>query len=326
MNQAIKWIPRGCSGGWQKPLNRPVLGPEIGTNFDMQVLKEEKYRMWFSWRPVNLIGYVESEDGLNWTLPRVVFSPDPTSDWEAHEVNRPSIVKKDGIYHMWYTGQMYPGDEVHGYSAIGYATSPDGFIWTRYHQPVLRPEQMWEGRSVMCPDVRWDEVGKIYRMWYSGGEIGEPDAIGYAESRDGIHWSRYNNNPVFQPDTTHYCEMKKVTAGYLLIQDEWYYMFYIGFDGDGRPSCCLARSRDGITGWERHPDNPIIAGTDGFWDHDGVYRVNVIADEKGYNLWYNGANYPYELIGYARHEGLDLGFKNMPDRNDFQYQGTLNLI
>lgn len=95
MNQAIKWIPRGCSGGWIKPLTSPVLGPEYGTSFDMQVLKEDgKYRMWFSWRPVNLIGYAESTDGITWTLPRVVFTPDPSSDWEAHEVNRPSIIKK----------------------------------------------------------------------------------------------------------------------------------------------------------------------------------------------------------------------------------------
>lgn len=327
MNQAIKWIPRGCSGGWTKPLTSPVLGPEYGTSFDMQVLKEDgKYRMWFSWRPVNLIGYAESTDGITWTLPRVVFTPDPSSDWEAHEVNRPSIIKKDGMYHMWYTGQMFPGNETRGSSAIGYATSPDGITWTRYNKPVLSPEEKWEGISVMCPEVHWDEKRNIFRMWYSGGEMEEPDAIGYAESSDGIQWIRHSSNPIFVPDSSKFCEMKKVTAGHLLIQEDWHYMFYIGFDGDGRPSCCLARSKDGISGWERHPDNPVIAGSDGYWDHDGVYHVSVVKEDDGYSLWYNGANYPYELIGYARHEGFDLGFDSMPERNDGGYRGVLNLI
>ena len=70
----------------------------------------------------------------------------------------------------------------------------------------------------------------------------------------------------------------------------------------------------------------MIAGSDGYWDHDGVYRVSVVKEDDGYSLWYNGANYPYELIGYARHEGFDLGFDSMPERNDGGYRGVLNLI
>ncbi|HKM52332.1 MAG TPA: hypothetical protein VJY33_02920 [Isosphaeraceae bacterium] len=32
----------------------------------------------------------------------------------------------------------------------------------------------------MCPHVLWDEQAKLYRMWYSGGEQYEPNAIGFA--------------------------------------------------------------------------------------------------------------------------------------------------
>ena len=38
----------------------------------------------------------------------------------------------------------------------------------------------------------------------------------------------------------------------------WYLMFYIGFETTQHAQIGLARSRDGVTGWERHPANPII--------------------------------------------------------------------
>jgi hypothetical protein len=31
----------------------------------------------------------------------------------------------------------------------------------------------------MCPHVNWDEKG-VFKMWYSGDEQYEPNAIGYA--------------------------------------------------------------------------------------------------------------------------------------------------
>ena len=49
-------------------------------------------------------------------------------------------------------------------------------------KPVLVPERPWEKVAVMCPHVLWDEQAKLYRMWYSGGEQEEPNAIGYATS------------------------------------------------------------------------------------------------------------------------------------------------
>ena len=43
------WGPRA---GWTKYENNPVLGGELGTCFDLCIIKEGGiYRMWFSWRP-----------------------------------------------------------------------------------------------------------------------------------------------------------------------------------------------------------------------------------------------------------------------------------
>ena len=43
-------------------------------------------------------------------------------------------------------------------------------------------------------------------------------------------------------------------------------MFYIGFRDRDHAQIGLARSKDGITGWERHPANPIIRPGVGKWD------------------------------------------------------------
>ena len=66
--------------------------------------------------------------------------------------------------------------------------------------PALVADKPWEKVAVMCPDVMWDDAAKLYRMWYSGGEQYEPDAIGYATSPDGLTWTKHGSNPVFGTD------------------------------------------------------------------------------------------------------------------------------
>ena len=131
---------------------------------------------------------MESEDGVHWGTPKILLGPTKTG-WED-DINRPSVIKRDGVYHMWYTGQF------HGHSSIGYATSKDGLTWLRRDRPVLEPDQAWEKVAVMCPTVLWDATAHQFRMWFSGGDQYEPDAIGYAVSTDGIHWKK-NIGPVF---------------------------------------------------------------------------------------------------------------------------------
>ncbi|MCY3019166.1 MAG: family 43 glycosylhydrolase [Planctomycetota bacterium] len=259
--------------------------------------------MWFSWRPKKSIALVESTDGVHWSEPVIVLGPNKETDWEE-DINRPSVVKRYG-YHMWYTGQAQ------GRSYIGHATSEDGKTWTRSGAaPVLSAERAWEKVAVMCPAVMWDASGKVFRMWYSGGEQYEPDAIGYATSTDGNMWTKLEANPVFKADPKNAWEQHKVTACQVLRYGEWHYMFYIGFRDVDHAQIGIARSKTGIKDWERHPRNPIISPTPNGWDHDACYKPYALCDEaKGrWMLWYNGRKGDVEQIGLATHEGEDLGF------------------
>lgn len=290
------------AAGWVKSDRNPVLGGSLGTCFDVSVLMDgPTYRMWFSWRPKKSIALTESPDGLKWSDPRIVLAPAATS-WED-DVNRPSLLKRPDGYHLWYTGQAK------GHSAIGHATSPDGVTWTRTSdKPVLSPEAPWEKVAVMCPDVSWDDAARQYRMYYSGGEQYEPDAIGLATSPDGLTWTKSPHNPIFAADAAHPWEQRKVTACQVVRHGDWHYMFYIGFRDVDHAQIGLARSRDGLTAWQRHPANPIIRPTPNGWDHDACYKPAVIFDGRRWLLWYNGRHKSVEQIGVAIHEGQDLGF------------------
>jgi predicted GH43/DUF377 family glycosyl hydrolase len=291
------------AAGWIKHEKSPVLGGDLGTCFDVSLLREGKgYRMWFSWRPKRSIALVESKDGLAWGKPTIALGPNKTSGWED-EVNRPVVIKQNGLYRMWYTGQAK------GKSWIGYATSSDGKSWKRTSdRPVLSAEKAWEKAAVMCPHVLYDEKARLYRMWYSGGEQYEPDAIGYATSPDGSRWTRHDKNPIFRPEPKNAWEKDRVTGCQVVRQGDWYVMFYIGFENKHLARIGLARSRDGITDWQRHRANPIIRPGKGKWDADAVYKPFAILDGKRWLLWYNGRKGGSEQIGMASHEGEDLGF------------------
>jgi beta-1,2-mannobiose phosphorylase / 1,2-beta-oligomannan phosphorylase len=291
-------------GGWVKSERNPVLGGDTGTCFDVSVLHENGiYRMWFSWRLKRSIALVESGDGIEWGEPVTVLQPTDTG-WEDN-INRPCVVKRGDGCHMWYTGQAA------GRSWIGYAKSDDGLTWIRLSdRPVLSAEAAWEKVALMCPDVMWDEDLRLFRMWYSGGDLYEPDSIGYATSPDGMVWTKHPANPVFTSDSTIAWERAKVTACQVVRQGDWYVMFYIGFRDVHHAQIGIARSRDGLTDWQRHPDNPIISPDHDSWDTDSCYKPYAICDPEHdlWRLWYNGRRGSVEQIGLAIHQGRNLGF------------------
>ena len=295
---------KGVEAEWIKYDNNPVLGGrELGTIFDIFVLKDGKeYIMYSSWRPKRSVAVSTSIDGKIWTTPEIVLSPTADTDWED-DINRPAVVKKDGVYHLWYTGQAKGKN-----SWIGYATSHDGKNFVRQSSlPVISPTEPWEKVAVMCPHVIWDKDEKIFKMWYSGGEQYEPDAIGYATSEDGLHWKKHPQ-PVFTADSSREWEQHKVTACQVIKRKNDYLMFYIGFRDIDFAQIGMARSKDGIGNWERFKDNPIISPTKGTWDESATYKPFAIQEKDRWMLWYNGRNRSVEQIGLVILEGVNLGF------------------
>ena len=312
----------GCQGGWRKYENNPVIGEYGDFCFDNHVLKVNgKFRMYFSWRTHYSIAYTESDDGFNWGERHVILSPRPEIEWEE-DLNRPAVDYRNGKFRMWYSSQTTGGfnkgkwvdsyieasKEDKGGSVIGYAESDDGINWKRLDQPVLVPEKEWEKASLMCPTILWNEQEQIYQMWYSGGGWFEPDAIGYATSKDGRNWEKHPDNPGFKPNTANLWERAHVAGCQVVNENDWYYMFYIGYEDLFKSRIGLARSKDGISGWESHSENPIIsAGLPGAWDCESIYKPFVFWDEMNdrWLMYFNARTGTTERIGIAIHDGRD---------------------
>ena len=270
-------------GNWLKHPQSPVIGGAYGTCFDISVRRENNaFTMWLSWRPKASLARLTSADGITWDgPPHIILGPRPETGWE-NDINRPSVLFHDGLYHLWYTGQNAT------HSAIGYATSPDGLTWTRRSDtPVLKPEAAWEKSAVMCPHVIWDDAQKHFKMWYSAGGHYEPDALGYATSPDGFAWEKHPA-PVLLPDPSNPWEQHKVAGAQVIPHNGGYLMFYIGFENEDHAQIGMARSRDGFA-WERCAENPIIpSGPTDAWDADACYKPYALFDgPAGYQFGKN---------------------------------------
>ena len=299
----------GTQGGWKKLPENPLLGGELGTCFDIAMMQETgKILLYFSWRDKDNISLCTSEDGIHWDTPQTCIEPRPTASGRENALNRPSVVKTGSIYHMWYTGQFKPG-QADGTSDIFHAVSEDGVHFVRTgDDPVLQADQPWEKQAVMCPSVLWDAESKRFRMWYSGGEQYEPTAIGYAESSDGLVWTKFPQNPIFQAEPSHTWEQHQAAGCQVLWYEGWYWMFYIGYHNEHYAQIGLARSKDGITNWERSSLNPIIAPDENAWDGEACYKPFVLQIGSHWMLWYNGRRGSKEQIGAAVLDRPELTF------------------
>jgi len=307
MTLAVLCVCAAQAGNWEKYAGNPVLGnAKLGTCFDVNVVTDgpAPYTMYFSWRPKRAIALVRSTDARTWTQePEICLTTDPTSGWEDN-LNRSCTVFKDGEWHMWYTGQANGG------SKIGYAKSKDGVHFTRVRKaPVMVPEHAFEKLSVMNPYVRWDAARKVWRMWYAAGETYEPNVLCYAESPDGLTWTKWAGNPIFGHGARESWDRDRVGACEVHpLGDGRWAMFYIGYSDVDTARIGCAVSADGVTGWQRLPQNPIVSPDLNTWDSSACYKPSVVRDEanKRWMLWYNGRNGFDEYVGCVIHEGLDL--------------------
>jgi hypothetical protein len=272
---------------WFDYLNNPVLGPgdpgrwDSGGRFPGAVVfVDGTYHMYFvGWDEPptdNGMGHATSPDGVVWTLDQanpVLRSggPGEWDDWLWYP--SPAVTHDGAQFHMWYAGTT-TGNPVQA----GYATSPDGRAWTKYPgNPVMEegPPGSWDDEHVRPGAVVLD--GGTYKMWYSGWN-GNIVLIGYAESANGIDWTKHSD-PIlgYTPGVWD----SRVANPSVVFDGIMYHMWYTGYIFSiGDWMIGYAFSTDGMT-WRRDPDNPVI-GLPG----DDIYSLPVIFDGFTWHGWY----------------------------------------
>lgn len=123
-------------------------------------------------------------------------------------------------------------------------------IW-KIVSPILEPKgEGFERDRVYNPTVILEEK-TIYMIYRAEGEGTGTGVFGLAESKDGINFSRYKNNPILQAEYDY--EKGGVEDPRIVKFDNMYYLFYVGMDGKTKTpgNICLATSKDLIQ-WKKH--------------------------------------------------------------------------
>jgi len=151
----------------------------------------------------------------------------------------PFVMIDAGLWRMWYVSgsawTIVDGAPRHSYH-IKYAESRDGVRWTRHGHVCLDYASASE-YAFARPCVRFD--GRLYRMWYS--YRGRRYRIGYAESLDGITWTRRDHERGFDASGSGW-DSEMVEYPWVFDSGGREYMLYNGDD--------YGRSGVGLAVWE----------------------------------------------------------------------------
>ncbi|KPL08205.1 hypothetical protein AMJ86_01515 [bacterium SM23_57] len=214
--------------------------------------------------------------------------------WDCHHVTQPSVLYKDGIYHMWYRGwaEYWLGT----LESIGYAISLDGVHWFRYAKnPVLKGDTIdWTEGRVDNPAVSW--IDSMYVMLFGNGINGSH--LGLAISRDGMCWDPHKQ-PVVSIGPSGTWDSKWIHNCTRIIK--WQDKYWIWYAGIGPTGCAIGAvlSYDMIN-WIKEPSNPVLGcGDPGEWDGERINSPEVFQMEDGLEMWYAGLNNEVLSIGRA---------------------------
>lgn len=143
----------------------------------------------------------------------------------------PCLMKEGNQWHVWYVSldrwePQSDGTFKHFYN-LKHRYSDDGIQWNRGRTTCIDFANELEC-SIACPSVL-HEPGKPYQMWYSFRE--QPGIntyrIGYAESQDGIEWTRLDNLAGIDVSPTGW-DSEMICYGHVFKHKDYTYMLYNG--------------------------------------------------------------------------------------------------
>ena len=314
-------------GGWNKDQQWQ---PYLSVIFD-----EERsiYRMWYN-TPIDTvetsrchIGYMESEDGINWIRPHLVLEDPHEIQFGASVIDRGKNYIEPNERYVFAT-HLRPGFRI--------STSPDGFDWTSISdEPVFI-------HNHDISSLHWDPIRKRYIAIVSNRRNGYEDKNHPTQnddkrriphqnfSKDLVNWDEIQ--PIFEPkvgvdiekgETQFYSMSGVVTRGDLLIglvkilRDDLNAtagktakeMGDMKRKAAGIGYTVLAWSRDGET-WQRD-HQPFIPhnSVPGTFDHAMAWGdEQIIVNDKTY-IYYAGYERGHKVNRFnERHTG----FASMP--------------
>lgn len=159
------------------------------------------------------------------------------SDHDPCLVTAPFVMVEEGRWRMWYVSCVEWTEEPHGLQShyhVKYAESDDGIVWRRDGRVCIDFEGPHETNIARLWVVR---DGGRYAGWYSVSGSGGY-RIGYAESEDGLTWTRLDRLAGLRPSPAGWDSEAQAYPAVVRHGDRWF-MFYNG-NAYGRDGIGLA--------------------------------------------------------------------------------------
>jgi predicted GH43/DUF377 family glycosyl hydrolase len=172
--------------------------------------------------------------------------------------------------------------------------------WHRLSEtPIIAPQgDGWESAGTFNPSVILRD-GKI-RMLYRAQDKGGTSRLGYAESADGVHFTR-RSEPVFSPEED-YEKDGGVEDPRLVEFGDTYYLTYTGYNKKDA-QLCLATSKDLIQ-WERR--GVILPAYKGKWNVRWTKSGAIVPEKIGGTYW-------MYFLGTSRDNNDQMGLASSTD-------------
>jgi predicted GH43/DUF377 family glycosyl hydrolase len=219
--------------------------------------------------------------------------------WDNQFIDPGGMVYHDGMFHMFFNG-------INGFPApvgVGYATSPDGYGWTRQtNEPVLSAKALSDTNfpgsnlfvtsALVEPDGTWI----LYFYTLSGNGFAEPGEIGRATAPAPTGPWTIDPDPVLNPGPDGSWDDIQVSGPNVLKTDDVYIMYYDALGKGNTSMIGMATSPDGVH-WEKYNDpntneppfaesDPVLTVSADSWDSKRVIDPNVIQTSDGFEMIY----------------------------------------
>jgi predicted GH43/DUF377 family glycosyl hydrolase len=200
--------------------------------------------------PKDAICHAVSSDGIQFErdASNPVFRP--TGDWNNGRAIDAEVFPDGERLLLYFATRDASGKT----QELGVASAPlksdfGRTNWTQLcDQPILKPELPWETRCIEAPTLT--RRGDTLVMFYAGGYNNDPQQIGVATSKDGVHWTRSSSTPLLpngRPGEWNSSESGH--PGYFADADGRSYLFFQGNDDRGKTwlLSCMEIGWEGIT-------------------------------------------------------------------------------